>query len=362
MFKTRPFIVGTSVSLLFVGLFVYKISVRDMISALNQAEYSYLGPAVALYFMAVFVRAVRWQYIMMPVSKISTLRLFPVVTVGYMANNLLPARLGEVVRAYYLSRREGVSSGTGLATIIIERVYDGLTLIFLSLITVPFIIFSGLTAGSGAASAISWSISGFVAIFGFVTAIVLLTFLASNPKSGGFVEMFPRFVPRTIRPKVKELIGFFIEGLYVLREPRRQIGVFVLSLPVWLLEGSMYLLIALSFDLPSLFSPAILIVPVIILVTSVSNIATSIPSSPGSIGTFEVAAAAVLTLVGVTEGVAGAFVLLVHMALLVPVTILGLVYLWSGSISLSSLTGQAPDKASTGVFSDDRLLTNRRDK
>ena len=343
MLISRRFLLGTAVSLVFLLLFFLIVDVGEMSQALATAKYRFILPAIALYFVALFFRSLRWQFLLTPVSRIPVARLFPVVTVGYMANNLLPARLGEIARAYYLERREGLSTSTGLATVVVERIYDGLTLLFLVALAVPFLIFGGLVDGSGTTSEITWAIVGGITALVFITAIVVLTLIALKPGFSGFIERLANLLPKPLRPKARELISLFIEGLSVLREPRRHLGLFLLSLPVWLLEGSMYLIVALSFDLPSYFEPASMVIPVVILVTAVSNLATSIPSSPGSLGTFEAPAVAALALVGLGagtnggEGVAGAYAVLVHVTALLPVTVLGLLYLWFGNLSLSRL-------------------------
>ena len=342
MLISRRFLLGMGVSLAFVLLFFLIVDLGEMGQALASAKYRFIVPAIALYFIALFFRAMRWQFLLTPVSRISVARLFPVVSVGYMANNLLPARLGEVARAYYLSRRENLSTSTGLATVIVERIYDGLTLLFLVALAVPFLIFGGIVEGSGTTSEVTWAIVGGITALVFIGAIVVLTLIALKPGFSGFIERLANLLPKPFRPKARELISLFIEGLSVLKEPRRHLGVFLLSLPVWLLEGSMYLVVALSFDLPSYFEPTAMVIPVVILVTAVSNLATSIPSSPGSLGTFEAPAVAALALVGLggsqgAEGVAGAYAVLVHVTALLPVTVLGLLYLWFGNISLSRL-------------------------
>ena len=130
----------------------------------------------------------------------------------------------------------------------------------------------------------------------------------------------------------------------------------------------MYLIIAFSFDLHNFFTPAILVVPVVMLVTAVSNLATAIPSSPGSIGTFEFPAVAALALVGLGgelgggEGVAGAYVFLVHITALVPVTVLGLLYLWLGNISLSRLLARDNKAPSTYAVASGELLVQEQEE
>ncbi len=325
------------VSLAFVGLFFYTVDLGGMINVLAEAKYQYVAPAILIYFAALLFRALRWQYLLSHVSRVGLFRLFPVVAVGYMANNLLPVRLGEVARSYYLRHREGVSATTGLATIVVERVYDGLTLLLLGAVAIPVLILSGLVDDAGTAAVISWTIFGAVAAAVFLFVVTLLTLLAVNPGFGSFLLRLANRLPVKIRPKAQSLIALFIQGLEVLRKPRRHLGLLLLSLPIWFLEGAMYLVIAFSFDLPGFFNPPILVLPVILLVVAASNLATSIPSSPGSIGAFEVPAVAALVLVGVGDGVAGAFAVLVHFTSILPVTLLGLFYLWLESVPLTRL-------------------------
>ena len=117
MFKSRRVWIAVAISVLFLVWFFAQFDVRDMWENLGKADYKLLIPAVCAYFVAVLFRSIRWQYLMAPVKKLSVWRLYPVVVVGYMANNILPIRLGELVRSYYLGERESVSKVSTLATI-----------------------------------------------------------------------------------------------------------------------------------------------------------------------------------------------------------------------------------------------------
>ena len=337
LFRSRSFWLGLGVSTIFIALFLFTVELKEMGEALVSADYLYVVPAVLIYFVAVMLRSMRWKYLLSPISEFTAVRLFPVVTVGYMANNLLPARIGEVIRAYYLGRRENFSTSTALATIMVERVYDGLTLLLLAVVAVPFLMLSGLVNDSSNVSVLAWSFFGAAAVLVFIAAIILLTFLAVYPGAGPLLDRFTFLIPARFRSRVGEYIDLFLEGLSVLRERRRHFGLIIMSLPVWLSEGAMYLLIALSFDLGAFFEPPVLIVPVVLLVTTASNLGTALPSAPGAIGTFEFPAVSALVLVGVAEGVAGAYAIMLHVALLLPVTALGLLFLGVGNVSLRNL-------------------------
>ena len=116
--------IGLAVSGLFLLLLLLRVDRQEIVSALSNANYLYVAPAIGLYFIAVYFRSIRWAYLLSPIGPFPVNRLYPVVIIGYMANNLLPARLGELVRSYYLAQRETVSGSTALATVAVERVYD----------------------------------------------------------------------------------------------------------------------------------------------------------------------------------------------------------------------------------------------
>ena len=111
---------GISAVLLLV--LIYQIDAGEIKDALVNANYAYLAPSIVLYFIAVFFRTVRWRYLLSPLRQFPVRRLYPVVVIGYMANNLLPVRLGELVRSYYLARRENINTSSTLGTIAVERV------------------------------------------------------------------------------------------------------------------------------------------------------------------------------------------------------------------------------------------------
>ncbi|MBF8266761.1 MAG: hypothetical protein HW388_269 [Dehalococcoidia bacterium] len=341
MLKSPRFWLATGVSLLFLGLFFSRIDMGETWGKLSEANYLLLIPAILVYFGAVYFRSLRWQYLLSPMRVMPIGRLFPVVVVGYMANNLLPIRLGEVVRAYYLGERERVSKTAALATIIVERVFDGLTLLFFAAVVSLFLPLVGLLQGLGEKAGIPWVLLALAMSMPFVLAIAFMVAASfSPPWLERLVERVTAVLPSRVRPRVKGLVQMFVDGLDVLKSPRRLLVVFLLSLPVWLAEALMYYIIGFSFGLNETFSPAEM-AGVILLVTATSNLAGIIPSSGGGIGTFDLAAAATLTLLGVEGAVAGAYTIVLHVALLLPVTLLGLVFLWVGNLSLARLTRES---------------------
>ncbi len=341
MFKSYRVWLAIGISLLFLGIFFSRINIGETWEKLIEADYFLLMPAVLVYFVAVYFRALRWQYLLAPVKKLAVARLYPVVVVGYMANNLLPVRLGEVVRSYYLGEREKVSKVSALATIAVERVFDGLTLLFLAAFVSMFFPLLNLLQGFGEKAGISWVILVLVMSMPFVLIAAFMVVASSSPRwLEVLVDRITAILPGRVGSRVNGLAHLFIDGLAVLQSPRRLMAVFFLSLPVWLLEALTYYLLAFSFNLDQVFSLTEM-VWVVLLVTSVSNLATSVPAAGGGIGTFEVAAVTSLTLLGVEASIAGAYTIVVHTALLVPVTLLGFVLLWMDKMSLGQLTRES---------------------
>ena len=329
---TRRFWLGLIITLVLLFLFVWKVDLGETGRELKDANYAYFVPAVLIYFCALAVRCLRWRYLLLHLRPIPTRRLYPVVAIGYLANNILPMRLGELVRAHFLGEREEISKASSLATIGVERVFDGLTLLLFAAVIWPFLPWtSALRTNGGDFDALWVGLSVLVSAV-FIAGFLVLVMLAMSPGSGRRLAHVVTLVsPRGLRPKVESLIYLLIEGLGALRSPRRLAVITLLSAPVWLIEAAAYYIIAISFHLDQPFA-------VILLVTATSNLATAVPSSIGGIGPFEVVAKSTLTAFGVGAGTAAAYVFFVHIVTLwLPVNVLGLFFLGKENLSLTKL-------------------------
>src|SRR5688500_5625143 len=120
--KKWQFWVGVLISLVFIWLALRGLHLEDFWEAVEQANYIWLIPGIGVYFIGVWVRAWRWHYLLSPIKKIHTKRIFPIITIGYMGNNIYPARAGEALRAVILKRKEGATMSASLGTIIVSRI------------------------------------------------------------------------------------------------------------------------------------------------------------------------------------------------------------------------------------------------
>jgi len=308
---------GLFISLVFIYLALRGQDYELIWDSIRTAEYFWLVPAIAVYFLGVAVRAARWDYLLRGVSKINPLQLFPIVTIGYMANNVLPLRAGELVRAYALSTRHGVRKSAGLATIAVERIFDGLTmLLFFSVASLSIALTSDLRTVFYLAS---W-------LFAAIAAGTLAFVFAPSLRDRILVAVINR-LPARIGERVGPMAQAFVDGLSILRRRKEVVGIALASICAWLLEASMYLLIAEAFGMDiSLFG--------ILMITAVANLATLIPSSPGYVGAFEYGVILVVAgPLGFGRELALSYAVVVHAALYLPVTLLGFFFWWRESLS-----------------------------
>ncbi|MGD8998313.1 MAG: lysylphosphatidylglycerol synthase transmembrane domain-containing protein [Anaerolineae bacterium] len=304
-------ILGLLVSVGLLWFAFRDLELTAILTALRGANYWWLVPGVAVYFISVWFRSWRWGFLLRGTKRVSASRLYPVVVIGYMGNDVLPFRLGEVLRAYVLWRRERVNVGTSLTTAVLERLFDGLTMVLFVLLGLLFV---PMSAFLGRLVVIASAI--------FFGALVVFLFLAARP---GLLEriahaVIEAVVPERFRQPLFDLVDGVIDGLECLRSERDVLVVFGVTLWVWILETVKYWLVSFAFDLQLPYVG-------IVLMGGVVNLLTALPSLPGYIGTFEAGGIKVLEIIGAPAGPAGSYVLVLHAILLIPVTLLGLVFM-----------------------------------
>jgi uncharacterized protein (TIRG00374 family) len=330
--------IGISISIGFILILFFQVNVDEIAAALGEADYVFVAPAIGLYFVAVYFRAVRWRYLLSPMRSFKIVRLYPVVIIGYMANNLLPIRLGELIRSYHLAQRERFSTGAAFATVIVERIYDGITLLAFAAIAGPLLFLLGQFDGTTAMSRTTGLVLASLSLVVFMGALAFLSLLVVVPGSRVIPDKILVLVPGHLRPKIREITATFMQGLGILNSPGKHIGLFLLSLPIWFLEVAIYVLVMYSFGIDGEFGSFALLLMVGLLLTATSNIATSVPASIGGIGPFEVAAQQTLVALGVGGSVAGAYAGFLHLvALWLPVNLVGIGLMWQQNLSWRQL-------------------------
>ncbi len=342
--------IGLLLSAIFVALFFVTVDFRRLLDALMGANYIYVVPGIGLYIIGVWFRTVRWRRLLLHIRPISSTRLFPVVVVGYMANNLLPLRLGELVRSYYVGDREKVSKTAALVTIFIERLLDALTLLLFILVIAIFVPLIGLAEAFGERWSLPWPLLAGAISLPFIVAFGLLVVVAYAPtRVRALIAMLLRLLPPGLENRLTHIVDMFMEGLKSLKSPSTILVVFILSAPIWLFEAGLFVLVGYSYGFHEIYDSLPELIVAMVLVTAIANIGASIPAGPGGIGLFELIARETLVLLplaAVDRAVAGGYVAVVHACLLIPMIVLGQFFLWQQHVSLRSLTklGQGNDQ------------------
>jgi len=311
-------------SLFFVVLILNHIDFEKMKKAIETANYMYLPLAVASSLVTNIFRTYRWKYIISPIKKISTQSLFSGVAIGYMANNLLPARLGEFVRAYIMGKKEGISKSSTLATIVLERIFDGLALLFfLAFISLLFSLPLWIKqAGIGAG-----------AFFLFLSAFLILLMIKKT-QGIQLIEKFVGLFSFKLAKESSRLLKLFLTGLVVINHKKSVFIIFLFSIIVWLVESMTYYAISLSFGIN-------LPVYVSLLVVVIVNIGILIPSAPGYIGAFEFFCISALAIFSIEQNVALSFAIVLHAVLFIPITAIGIFYFWKENLNFAEVMNVA---------------------
>jgi uncharacterized protein (TIRG00374 family) len=243
------------------------------------------------------------------------------VTIGYMGNNIYPARAGEVLRAYVLRREHGVPVSASLATIVIERIFDGVVMLMFVFLNLNGL--AAMTSSSGLAGSIQAVALWGTAAFAVALAVFLVAALFPHQSLGLYHRWVAPRLPGGLRLKVTGLLESFWTGLEALRSPRNILMVFLTSIVIWLLETGKYWLVMHAFDFGGYTGGFF----GLMLMNGIVNLATTIPSAPGYVGTFDTPGIAILTAYGVHPAVAAGYTLTLHAALWLPITLLGAYYM-----------------------------------
>ncbi len=300
-------LIGILISAVFIYWALPGLHLRAVGASLRTANFLWLVPGILVYFVGLWVRAWRWHYMLRHLKPISTPRLFPLICIGYFGNNVFPFRAGEVIRSVVLRRQEGVAISSSLATVFIERIFDGLTMLLFVFAALPFAPLPDFYRNL----VILMTVLFFAATGLFVWAAVQPERLTAL-----YTWFSKRLLPERLRPKIDDIYSRFLAGLRSLASGYDVLMIFATSVVIWLIETVKYWFVMHAFAFTVNFL-------VLMLINGIVNLATTLPSAPGYIGTFDVPGILILEAFGVDKNVAASYILTLHAALWIPVTLLG---------------------------------------
>ncbi|MFL2804217.1 MAG: lysylphosphatidylglycerol synthase transmembrane domain-containing protein [Dehalococcoidia bacterium] len=337
---TKTFL-GIFSGVLLLVFFIWTSDISEMLKHLSESNFYILIPGLVCYFLSLWLRTIRWKYLLGTKHDLKNKTLFPIVVIGYMANNILPLRAGEFIRSYLLSQKSSIKLTTGIGTIFVERIMDALALIFLVITMSFFIPISNIINHFETLTKINSLILILIFSVPFVMIFILLLVASFLPKlTLNFVEFSSKFLPDRISKIYLELFQQFFDGFKYLNNRKVLTITLILSVPIWVLEGLLFYFVCVSIGIDHNFESNIYLIESSIMITGIVNLGAAIPITPGGIGLFEIIARETMILIpysNTSRSEAAAFAGMTHALLIIPIVILGQIYLWKNGMSIKNI-------------------------
>jgi glycosyltransferase 2 family protein len=312
---------GVLLSAGIIAYIAFTFDLGDSVRAIALADPLWLVLAAALYLVLFPLRGLRWAVILRSIKPVSTSAATEVFAVGFLANNIMPARLGDVARAFVLAKREGVSSSSSFATVLLERVFDGLTVVGMLLLVLWI-----RPPSSGLVEGFAW-----IMAIAFPSAVFVAALVAWNEaRAVALARAILSPLPDRISRRIVGILERLSKGLHTLRSAKATLAVLALSLAIWSIEVGVYLLAQRAFGLE---------VPThgMVLVMAVLTLGLTMPSAPAFVGVFEGLVIAAVAVYGVGSTLGTAFALAMHLIHFIPGTLLGAFFTWRMGLRLREL-------------------------
>jgi len=316
----KKLLLGIAIGFFFVYLAFKGVDLRGIADGLKNANLSFVPAVVALLVLIQILRSYRWGIILNPIRAIDQFSLFSVTSVGFLAVVAIPARIGELARPYLISTKTGVSMSSAVGTVLVERVFDALSVLTMFFVMV---VFTPLPP---------WLIRGSLLflfiILVFLGFIILLIF--RREASLNFLAPLLRRFPERWHLRLTDLIDNLIDGFKIIPHRKSMCYLACLSIAIWVTDAmAMYILFfAFGFELP--LSAAFVLMVIIIL-------GIAIPTAPGFVGNWHFFCVLGLGLFGIHKTDALTYAIVLHFLSIGVIVILGLAFLPFNRFSLSDI-------------------------
>ncbi len=338
--KNVLFIVSITISIVCTWLFVKHIDWLLLKNALGGANYWFIIPTLILTLLVYIVRALRWQVLLSHIKRISVVNLLSVTSIGFMANNILPARVGEILRPFILTKKENVKFSTSFATVIVERIFDMLGLILFTVVVIALLPHPPATQENSLThvsadhvytikESIIPSLKKWTEIFAAVGVVTIGTLFSVVMRPDFFKKILFNlcaFLPHKLRDKVLGLYESFVYGLKILEDKKQTVWILMLSLFIWVLGGAEIYLLGFSFHMHLPFMGACLVAVCLAL-------AVALPQAPGFVGVFHIAVLKSLHIFGIETTAAQSYAIVLWAISILPSTLMGFLFLWREGIA-----------------------------
>ncbi len=328
--------IGIIIALVAAYVAVKDVDMSELFTVLWSAHYGYVLPALLFTAAGYFARAWRWQVLLAPAKPVAFRVVLPVLVLGFAWNVAIPLRVGELVRVQLLGQRERISRSTVLATVVVERVLDGVAV--MALLALVAWLQPALPTW-----ALDFSRAALL-IFG-IAFVGLVILLISEPFAMRLLAITLRVMPHALAMRLDLLARAFMQGFHGLRSPFLLLQVLLSTSVVWLIEAASYAVLfpsfTLTFDMPTFISAAS-------FYTVALNLATLVPT-PGGGGTTELIGQQALSIFGIVPSLALSFTVIAHIIQLVVILTLGAWALWREGLNVKRLE-QMTTESESGII------------
>lgn len=325
--RWQNIILNVGISLFFLDFVFAEINPAEVVEAFATANYWMLIPSTFFVLLHLYFRTLRWQWLLKPLGEVSFWPAFRGLVIGITGNVVLPARAGEFLRAYVLGRSTGLSKTGVFATLVVERIFDGLTVLLILLAVITLGVHNDILQTAGILGGIFY-LGAMVALFLFMT------------KRHWADALINRFLPDHWAERLLELLDGFSSGLAVLKNPRQLAMVTLWNILTWVMTpiSFWFALLALDFGPPVPWQAPVLMLPAMAL-------GLTIPAAPGGVGVVQAAVKLTLDLTFAGLPVAADFEekvaaasILIHVSQFLPEVIPGFISFMYEGLSAGDLT------------------------
>lgn len=320
MNRYLKFIIGFIISVLGLWYALHEFNWSDFVAVLREVNYWYLLGAMIIQFFAVWLRALRWKWLLIPIKDVNISPLFDATMIGYFGNNVLPLRMGELLKAYVVSNKFQLSTSKILGTLIVDRILD---LIALVVFAIFFLFNSSLL-----------NISQWIVIVSIIITIIVFSGLIylgrKKPDSEKIKQKYTVFNSK-IGSKLFHILSNLFSGLTVLNKTPKKFGVYGFITVLWFFYFLSFVFMAMAVNLPlKLMDIGVLYVML--------TIAISIPAAPGYVGTYHATCVAVLTnFYNIDIAASQAFAIISHATVFIPFVVVGAIIFVKNSLNFSKI-------------------------
>ena len=333
------FVIAAALAL--VALFFGNVDLRAVAGDITHAHAAWLALSFSAFLLIIAIRARRWQFLLRPLARASFSNSFKAVAVGFAASTVLPARAGELIRPYFLSRHEPVTATGAFATVVLERLLDVVTVLVL---LASFVFLFG--AQAAAANSIAFAavrVAGLIAAAAALVVLVVLFIVAG--RSAGLQELVRKLetvCPKRLVDAASRVVEKFAGGLAVVRRPEELLIALLWSFPLWLTIGVGIWSAGKAFDLFVPFTGSFLMISILV-------IGGAVPT-PGAVGGFhEAFRFGATTFFGATNDAAVGAAIVLHAFSVLPTLVLGGVFAARAGLNFGTLRQLAGQAESTGA-------------